>query len=133
MSPRSPRDGVELHRRERLGYVVLQHIHTFTPDAAAALQPELIANSLVMTIEETREILEMLADQGFIEWNGAAGAAVITAEGANYLLRQAGRRRSVRFRSILIPGLAPPKRPDNPPDRTHLDDPSAAPARRKEV
>jgi hypothetical protein len=90
----------ERKRKERLGFVILQHLQTLTADAAGALLPELIATDLAMPVDETREILAMLTEQGFVAWDGGAGAALATKEGEDYVLRLAGRRRSVRFQKI---------------------------------
>jgi hypothetical protein len=98
---RDPTEPDEVKKRqERLGFVVLQHILTLTDDAAGALLPELIATDLAIPLDETRDILAMLTDKGFIAWDGGAGTALATKEGENYVLRVAGRRRSVRFHSI---------------------------------
>ncbi len=94
------RAGDEAKRKERLGFIVLQHIHTLTDEAAGALLPELIATDLAINLGETRELLTALVDQGFVAWDGGNGTALSTREGANYVLRVAGRRRSVRFHSI---------------------------------
>jgi len=77
-----------------------------TRDASSSLLPDLIAADLAMTVEETREILGILADQKFVDWKGASGVALVTPDGENYLLRVAGRRRSVRFKRIGFPGFA---------------------------
>ena len=99
-------DSGELRRKERLGFIVLQHIHTLDSEPALALLPDVIASTLAITPGETREILTMLAAQGYVGWTGPDGPAALTDEGEDYLLRRADRRRSVRFKWIIKPGPA---------------------------
>ena len=95
----------ETRRKERLGYIVLQHVHTFSAEPSLALSPDNIASALAITYDEVREILTKLAEQGFVSWAAPNAAVLVTREGEDYLLHGAARRRSVRFRSIRRPNL----------------------------
>lgn len=111
------RPATESERKERLGYVILQHLDTLVDDATGTLVADHIAADLAIPARELREILDMLARRGFIDWDGARGHALPTTEGSDYLARAAGRRRSVRFHAIARRVQPPAMRPVREPVR----------------
>lgn len=117
MRRQSARPVTDTERRERLGYVVLQHLDTLVGDATGSLAAEHIAADLAIPAEELREILDMLAVRGFIDWDGTRGPALPTPRASEYLARVAGRRRSVRFHSIGRREMPLLRRPSREPIR----------------
>lgn len=117
MEPPPDRYGGETRRKERLGYVVLQHVHNLAEDAGGALSAHQIAADLAIPAAELREILEMLTRRGLVEWDGTGGVALPTRAGMDYLTRAAGRRRSVRFQAITRSRPFPALRLPLPPTR----------------
>ncbi len=105
------RAATESERKERLGYVILQHLDTFVDDATGTLVADHIAADLAIPADELHEILDMLTRRGFIDWDGTRGHALPTTEGSDYLAHTAGRRRSVRFHAIARRGQPPAMRP----------------------
>ncbi len=122
MQPLSDRYGGEAHRKERLSYVVLQHVQNLAGDAGGSLAASQIAADLAIPAAELREILEMLTRRDLVEWDGTGGVAIPTHEGTDYLRRAAGRRRSVRFQAITRPRPFPALRLPLPPTRRESGD-----------
>jgi hypothetical protein len=115
----------EAERKERLGYVVLQHLDTLVDEAAGNLETDNIAADLAIPPEELRDILDMLTVRGLIDWDGTRGLALPTPRGSDYLARVADRRRSVRFNTIGRRGQSANLRPST--EAVRYRDPRRAP------
>jgi hypothetical protein len=93
--PARARDEV-CERKERIGFVVLQHLLTIAGEDAVPRVPGYIAADLALPFEEAVEVLELLAEEGMISWAAWTGPVQVTTAGAEYVTARAGRRRSVR-------------------------------------
>lgn len=85
--------------RYRDGFVLLQHLHSLAgEDGAEEILGARAAHDLGVSVEYLEEVADYLVEQGYVVYGGGGAGLRLTAEGRDYLIRHAERRRSVRPR-----------------------------------
>ena len=83
--------------KERIGFILLQHVYTLACEGQGLLIPTRIAADLALGVDEVVQLVTHLADEGFLEWEGMGRPVGIAPKGVDYIERLALRRRSLRL------------------------------------
>lgn len=106
MTSRAGRRDPDRERKERLTFIVLQHVESLGSETSTQPIPPRIADELAMDCFELEELLEALAAAELIVWTGGRDAVRIAPAGTEYVRTGARRRRSVR---LFTPRPRPPE------------------------
>ena len=91
-----PRDPA-IEERERLSFIVLQHLYSLADDEEADLMRiGRVASELALPTEDAVQIVAHLTYAGFLAWEGTGRPVRITAKGSGYIEELAHRRHSLR-------------------------------------
>ena len=99
---------VAVEERERISFILLQHVYSLACEGYGLLVPAKIALDLALPPEEMVQIIAHLTYQGFLEWEGTGRPVAISQKGVDYIEHLAHRRRSLR---LPCPEMAPVPEP----------------------
>jgi Mn-dependent DtxR family transcriptional regulator len=77
----------ESERRERMSRVILEHVHGLKEEPPAVLLINRIAMNLALEPREVAQILNDLAESGYIEWEALKKPIRLTAAGHDQVER----------------------------------------------
>ena len=97
-----------LEEKERISFILLQHVYSLACEGQGVLVPSKIASDLALPAAEVVQLIAHLTYQGFLEWEGTGRPVGISQKGVDYIERLAHRRRTLR---LPCPDIAPVPEP----------------------
>ena len=94
--------------RERISFILLQHVYSLACEGQGLLVPSRIAADLALPSAQVLQLLSHLTYEGFLEWDGTGQPVGISQKAIDYIDRLALRRRSLR---LPCPDIAPAPEP----------------------
>lgn len=84
-------------QQERSRFVILLHLCTLARGGLSSVAVSDLAHALALSSEEARALVDGLVYHSLVVPVGGGLRVALSPRGAEYLRREAGRRRSVRF------------------------------------
>jgi hypothetical protein len=94
--------------KERLSFILLQHVYSLACEGDGLLVPTKIAADLALPPDQVVQLIAHLTYEGFLDWEGTGRPVGITQKAIDYIDRLALRRRSLR---LPCPDVAPAPEP----------------------
>jgi hypothetical protein len=83
--------------KERISFILLQHVYSLACEGQGWLVVGKIAADLALPVAEVVQIVAHLTYAGFLEWEGTGRPVGITQKGVDYIEHLAHRRHSLRL------------------------------------
>jgi hypothetical protein len=99
----------ETEEKERISFILLQHVYSLSREDDGVLVVGRIASALALPVAEVVQIVAHLTYTGFLSWEGTGRPVGITEKGIEYIEHLAHRRHSLRLPredAATVPGTA---------------------------
>lgn len=97
MSETERKRDLAAEERERISFILLQHVYSLSCEGQAVLVVGKIASDLALPVATVVQLVAHLTYAGFLQWEGTGRPVTIAQKGVEYIERLAHRRRTLRL------------------------------------